>query len=61
MVIPWQGFPLASLLSEVEPLSTAKYVRFETLYDPKRMPGQNSGCTTGPTPKACGWTRRCTR
>jgi sulfoxide reductase catalytic subunit YedY len=42
MVIPWQGFPLASLLSEVEPMSTAKYVRFETLYDPKRMPGQTS-------------------
>jgi len=42
MVIPWQGFPLASLLREVEPLSTAKYVRFETLYDPKRMPGQTS-------------------
>jgi sulfoxide reductase catalytic subunit YedY len=42
MVIPWQGFPLAGLLREVEPLSSAKYVRFETLYDPKRMPGQNS-------------------
>jgi sulfoxide reductase catalytic subunit YedY len=41
MVIPWLGFPLASLLREVEPLSNAKYVRFETLYDPKRMPGQN--------------------
>jgi methionine sulfoxide reductase catalytic subunit len=42
MVIPWLGFPLASLLREVEPMSNAKYVRFETLYDPKRMPGQNS-------------------
>jgi methionine sulfoxide reductase catalytic subunit len=42
MVIPWQGFPLASLLREVEPTSKAKYVRFETLYDPSRMPGQNS-------------------
>jgi sulfoxide reductase catalytic subunit YedY len=42
MVIPWLGFPLASLLREVEPLSNTKYVRFETLYDPKRMPGQNS-------------------
>jgi methionine sulfoxide reductase catalytic subunit len=42
MVIPWQGFPLASLLREVEPLSAAKYVRFETLYDPKQMPGQHS-------------------
>ena len=40
MVIPWQGFPLSKLLNEVEPTSEAKYVRFETLYDPTRMPGQ---------------------
>jgi len=42
MVIPWQGFPLAKLLKEVEPMSEAKYVRFETLYDPEQMPGQRS-------------------
>ena len=42
MVIPWMGFPLAELLSEVEPTSQAKFVRFETLYDPDKMPGQNS-------------------
>jgi sulfoxide reductase catalytic subunit YedY len=42
MVIPWLGFPLAELLKEVEPTSKAKYVRFETLYDPARLPGQNS-------------------
>lgn len=41
MVIPWSGFPLAKLLKEVKPQSKAKYVRFETLYDPKQMPGQN--------------------
>lgn len=40
MVIPWLGFPLAALLKEVEPASAAKYVRFETLYDPEQMPGQ---------------------
>jgi sulfoxide reductase catalytic subunit YedY len=40
MVIPWLGFPLSKLLKEVEPLSTAKYVRFETLYDTEVMPGQ---------------------
>jgi methionine sulfoxide reductase catalytic subunit len=40
MVIPWQGFPLANMLKEVEPTSDAKYVRFETLYDPGQMPGQ---------------------
>jgi sulfoxide reductase catalytic subunit YedY len=39
MVIPWVGFPLATLLNEVEPMSQAKYVRFETLYDPEQMPG----------------------
>ena len=42
MVIPWMGFPLAELLDEVEPTSDAKYVRFETLYDPDQMPGQNN-------------------
>ena len=40
MVIPWMGFPLAELLNEVEPTAEAKYVRFETLYDPEQMPGQ---------------------
>ena len=40
MVIPWMGFPLAELLNEVEPTSNAKYVRFETIYDPDEMPGQ---------------------
>jgi methionine sulfoxide reductase catalytic subunit len=42
MVIPWLGFPLAKLLAEVEPTAEAKYVRFETLYDPTHMPGQLS-------------------
>jgi sulfoxide reductase catalytic subunit YedY len=42
MVIPWTGFPLASLLKEVEPTSDAKYVRFETVYRPEEMPGLKS-------------------
>ncbi|MBA3351696.1 MAG: protein-methionine-sulfoxide reductase catalytic subunit MsrP, partial [Blastocatellia bacterium] len=37
MVIPWTGFPLKSLLDQVEPLGNAKYVAFETFYDPKQM------------------------
>jgi sulfoxide reductase catalytic subunit YedY len=43
MVIPWIGFPIAELLKQVEPTSKAKYIRFETLQDPKVMPGQRSG------------------
>jgi sulfoxide reductase catalytic subunit YedY len=42
MVIPWNGFPLASLLKEVEPTSSAKYLRFETVYRPEEMKGQGS-------------------
>jgi methionine sulfoxide reductase catalytic subunit len=48
MVIPWNGFPLRKLLEEVEPTSDAKYVRFETLYDPEQMPGQNSSVLDWP-------------
>ena len=42
MVIPWLGFPLSALLRDAEPTADAKYVRFETVYDPQNMPGQNS-------------------
>lgn len=42
MVIPWLGFPLAALLKEVEPTPRAKYVRFESLYDPEQMSGQKT-------------------
>lgn len=42
MVIPWLGFPMSKLLETVEPKSEAKYVRFETIYDPEGMPGQKS-------------------
>jgi methionine sulfoxide reductase catalytic subunit len=40
MVIPWAGLPLGKLLAQVEPMSSAKYVAFQTLHDPKRMPNQ---------------------
>jgi sulfoxide reductase catalytic subunit YedY len=40
MVVPWVGFPLGDLLKRFAPTSKAKYVAFETLYDPAQMPGQ---------------------
>jgi len=48
MVIPWLGFSLAKLLKEVNPTSKAKFVRFETLYDPEQMPGQKSSVYNWP-------------
>ena len=38
IVVPWIGFPLNVLIQLVEPASKAKYVAFQTLYDPKQMP-----------------------
>jgi sulfoxide reductase catalytic subunit YedY len=40
MVIPWVGFPIKALINKVEPTNNAKFMQFVTLYDPKRMPGQ---------------------
>ncbi|MGR3806916.1 sulfoxide reductase catalytic subunit YedY [Pasteurella testudinis DSM 23072] len=41
MVIPWRGFELNQLIKLADPTANAKYVRFETLYDPQQMPGQH--------------------
>lgn len=40
MVAPWIGFQLSELIALAAPLSSAKYVRFETFYDPNVAPGQ---------------------
>ncbi len=40
MVIPWVGISLADVVKHFEPTSKAKYIAFETLHDPRRMPGQ---------------------
>ena len=48
MVIPWTGFSLSKLLEKVEPTSAAKYVAFQTLLDPQRMPYQNTGVLDWP-------------
>jgi methionine sulfoxide reductase catalytic subunit len=43
MVIPWSGIPLASLLKDVEPTSSAKYVKFTSADIPAQMPGVSDG------------------
>ena len=40
MVIPWMGFSLNQLLSKVTLTSRAKFVEFESVYDPDQMRGQ---------------------
>jgi sulfoxide reductase catalytic subunit YedY len=36
-VIPWIGFPLSALLKQVELTPKAKFVAFQSFYDPKQM------------------------
>ena len=44
IVVPWIGFSLSTLLKQVEPTVKAKYVAFQSYYDPKQMPrGQVCG------------------
>lgn len=42
MTVPWTGFPLAKLIDWVQPLSSARYVRFVTLQRASEMPGIGS-------------------
>jgi len=39
MVIPWVGFPLATLLKQVEPLGNAKYIELVSVVQPDAQPG----------------------
>ena len=40
MVIPWMGFSLSKLLNRVSIKTEAKFVEFESVYDPEQMKGQ---------------------
>jgi len=48
LVIPWVGFPLASLLKTIDPRPGAKFVEFNTLFNPQQMPGQRTGVLRWP-------------
>jgi methionine sulfoxide reductase catalytic subunit len=44
IVVPWIGFPLSELVKVAKPTSKAKFVAFQSLYDPKQMPlGNRAG------------------
>ena len=40
MVAPWIGFKVSDAVALAKPLSSAKYLRFETFYEPDVAPGQ---------------------
>ena len=40
MALPWTGFPMTALIKEVEPLSSARYVKMTTFLNPREADGQ---------------------
>jgi methionine sulfoxide reductase catalytic subunit len=48
MVIPWQGIPLGDMIRKFEPLPSAKFVQFTTLFAPSEMPGERTGVLPWP-------------
>ncbi len=48
IVAPWDGIPLADVLKRFKPNSRAKFVAFETLYDPQQMPDTRRGVLDWP-------------
>jgi methionine sulfoxide reductase catalytic subunit len=48
MVIPWIGFPLSTLLKQVEPMGKASFVAFETILAPDQMPNQKTSLLQWP-------------
>jgi sulfoxide reductase catalytic subunit YedY len=40
VVIPWTGFPLRLLIDQLQPLASARYIKFTTFLDPVIASGQ---------------------
>ena len=48
MVIPWIGFEFNKIIKLVKPTMNAKYVSFESIYDPDNLPGQKRNILNWP-------------
>ena len=48
MVVPWIGFELNHIIKLAEPTYKAKYIAFESVYDPENLPGQKRNILAWP-------------
>ncbi|EFH10621.1 protein-methionine-sulfoxide reductase catalytic subunit MsrP [Pseudoroseomonas cervicalis] len=53
MTVPWTGFAMSDLLKIATPLSSAKYVVFETVREPSVMPGLRQSWYPWPYTEGC--------
>lgn len=42
MTVPWNGFPLASLIAHADPMGSARYVLFTSVDRPEQQPGREN-------------------
>ena len=57
IVVPWIGYSFNTIVKLAEPTPKAKYVAFESYYDPRQMPlGEQAGIQL-PYIEGCGWTK----
>ena len=48
MVVPWIGFELNHIINLAEPSYKAKFIAFESVYDPENLPGQKRNILAWP-------------
>ena len=48
MVVPWIGFELNHIIKLAEPTYKAKFIAFESVYDPENLPGQRRNILAWP-------------
>ena len=53
MTVPWTGFPLSAFVKLANPTPAAKYIAFQTLDDPKTMPGVRGSAFDWPYIEGC--------
>ncbi len=52
MVIPWLGYGLGDVLRRLQPLPSARWVEFTTLFDPSQLPGERTSVLPWPYTEA---------
>lgn len=57
IVVPWIGYSFSNIAKAVVPKPTAKYVAFQSYYDPKQMPLGGKPESNCLTLRVCGWMR----
>ena len=53
MTVPWSGFPLSEFVKMAAPMASARYIAFETMADPKTMPGLRLSAFDWPYIEGC--------